>query len=82
MPKIIAYLNPACPWARGVVDLLEKHQLEFEYRDIIGNPGDYREMVAKSGQDSSPCVEVDGKMLADVGSDEVETLLKERGLIE
>ena len=82
MPKIIAYLNPACPWARGVVDLLERNSLEYEYRDIIGNPGDYREMVAKSGQHSSPCLEVDGQMLADVGEDEVASCLKERGLIE
>jgi monothiol glutaredoxin len=38
-------------------------------------------MVAKSGQYSSPCVEVDGQMLADVGGDEVEEWMRERGML-
>jgi hypothetical protein len=36
--------------------------------------------VQKSGQFSSPCVEIDGEMLADVGGDEVDDWLKTRGI--
>ena len=81
MPKIVAYLNPLCPWTRGVVDFLESHDLEFEYRDIVRNTEDFKEMVAKSGQYSSPCLEIDGEMFADVGSDEVAEWLQNRGLL-
>ena len=80
--KIIAYLDPHCPWTRGVVHFLESRKLSFEYRDITKNPADYEEMVAKSGQYSSPCVEVDGHMLADVGGDEVEAWMQERGMLD
>ena len=80
-PAIVAYLNPFCPWTRGVVSFLEQRGFEYDYRDIIQNPGDLEEMVTKSGQHSSPCVEVDGHMLADVGGDELEAWMRERGFL-
>jgi monothiol glutaredoxin len=38
-------------------------------------------MVQKSKQYSSPCVEINGHMLADVGGDEVETWMRQQGLL-
>jgi monothiol glutaredoxin len=38
-------------------------------------------MVRKSGQPLSPCVEIDGEMLADVSGEEVEQYLVEKGLV-
>lgn len=80
-PKITAYLDPCCPWTRGVVHFLESHDFSFDYRDIAKSRADYGEMIAKSGQHSSPCVEIDGHMLADVGGDEVEEWMRQRGMI-
>ena len=80
-PKIIAYLSPMCPWTRGVVQFLQSNRFEFEYRDVICDPDAYREMVNKSGQYSSPCVEIDGHMLADVAGDEVEVWMRQKGHI-
>ena len=81
LPTIIAYINPFCPWTRGVVSFLESSGFEYEYRDITENPADFEEMVAKSGQHSSPCVEVDGHMLADISGDELQEWIEERGLL-
>jgi monothiol glutaredoxin len=39
-------------------------------------------MIEKSGQQLSPCVEVDGRMLADVSGDEVEDYLLKAGLVQ
>jgi monothiol glutaredoxin len=80
-PSIVAYLNPMCPWSPGVVQVLKGHGFAFEVRDVIRDPQAYREMVSKSGQHSSPCVEVDGQMLADVGGDEVEAWMRQKGYI-
>jgi monothiol glutaredoxin len=38
-------------------------------------------MVQKSGQPLSPCVEIDGTMLADVSGEEVENYLLSHGLV-
>ncbi|MBC7543543.1 MAG: glutaredoxin [Candidatus Sericytochromatia bacterium] len=78
-PKIIAYLKPVCGWSNGVRATLSKYNLEYEDKDIINNPAIYQEMVMKSGQQLSPCVEVDGVMLADVAGEEVEAYLIKQG---
>ena len=49
-PKVIAYLKPVCGWSGGVRAVLAKYGLEYEDRDVINNPNNYREMVMKSGQ--------------------------------
>jgi monothiol glutaredoxin len=74
-PKIIAYLKPWCGWSKGVRAVLEKHGFEYEDRNIIDDPEQRIEMIRKSGQELSPCVEVDGHMLADISGDEVEAWL-------
>ncbi len=62
--------------------IMRKYELEFEEKDIIKNPAFRWEMEQKSGQPLSPCVEVNGTMLADVSGEEVEEWLVESGLLE
>ncbi len=64
----------------GVRAIMKKYGLEYEDRDIINHADQYAEMVEKSGQPLSPCVEIDGHMLADVSGDEVEDYLLKEGL--
>jgi monothiol glutaredoxin len=74
-PKIIAYLKPTCGWSNGVRAVLKKYDLPYEDRDIINDPAQREEMVERSGQMLSPCVEIDGHMLADISGEEVEAWL-------
>jgi len=71
-PKIIAYLKPSCGWSQGVRAILRKYDLPFEDRDIINDPAQRAEMIERSGQMLSPCVEINGHMLPDISGDEVE----------
>ena len=80
--KIIAYLKPTCGWSKGVRAIMKKYSLDFEDRDIINDPTQYAEMVQKSNQPLSPCVEIDGHMLADVSGEEVEDYLLKNELVE
>ena len=81
-PTIVAYLKPVCGWSNSVRETFAKHQLEYEDKDIINNPDIYAEMVQKSGQPLSPCVEINGQMLADVSGEEVEAWMVENGVVE
>src|SRR6516162_811247 len=81
-PKIIAYLKPTCGWSQGVRAVLRKYDLSYEDRDIINDPAQRQEMIEKSGHMLSPCVEVNGKMLADVSGDEAEAYLLANGLVQ
>ena len=79
--KIKAYLKPHCGWSNGVRAIMRKHDLEFEDIDIINNRANYEEMVRKSAQPLSPCVEIDGVMLADISGEEVENYLLANNLV-
>lgn len=81
-PKIVCYLKTYCGWSEGVRAVLRKYDLTWEEKDIIKNPAMRVEMEMKSGQPLSPCVEVNGQMLADVSGEEVEAWMVENGLIE
>ena len=60
--KITAYLNQTAAGARASAPFLENHNLPYEDRDIINNPFNYAEILEKSGQSLSSCVEVNGHM--------------------
>jgi glutaredoxin len=80
--NIKAYLKPSCGWSNGVRAVLRKHALDYDDIDIIGDREHYAEMVRKSGQPLSPCVEIDGVMLADVSGEEVENYLLSNDLVK
>jgi len=80
-PEIVAYLKPVCGWSSGVREVFRKYDLQYEDKDIINNPEIYAEMVQKSGQPLSPCVVVNGEMLADVSGEEVETWLLQNDVV-
>lgn len=81
-PQITCYLKTYCGWSEGVRAMMRKYGLEFEEKDIIANPAFRWEMEQKSGQPLSPCVVVNGTMLADVSGDEVEAWMVENGVVE
>ena len=69
--QITAYLKPVCGWSAGIREVLSRYELEYEEK-LISDPEIYAEMVTKSGQPLSPCVEIDGEMLADIDGEELE----------
>lgn len=80
-PQIIAYVKTYCGWSNGVRAVLKKYDLPYEEKDIIQNPAFRWEMEQKSGQPLSPCVEVNGTMLADISGEELEEYLVSNQLV-
>ncbi len=80
-PSIIAWLKPSCGWSNGVRAVFRKYDLPYEDRDIINNPALREQMIIKSGQMLSPCVEINGRMLADVSGEEVERWMLANGVV-
>src|SRR5947199_5974906 len=81
-PEITAYLKTYCGWSAGVRAVLAKYNLPYTEKDIIQNPAFRWEMETKSGQPLSPCLEVNGKILADVSGEEVENYLVENKIVQ
>jgi len=81
-PEITAYLKTYCGWSAGVRAVLAKYNLPYKEKDIIQNPAFRWEMETKSGQALSPCIEINGQILADVSGDEVEQYLIGNKLVQ
>ena len=81
-PQITAYLKTTCGWSNGVRAVLAKYDLPYTDKDITQNPDFRWEMEQKTDQTLSPCVEINGVMLADVSGEEVENYLAQEGYIE
>ncbi|MBM3856935.1 MAG: glutaredoxin [Verrucomicrobia bacterium] len=79
---ITAYLKTTCGWSNGVRAVMAKYSLPYTEKDIIKNPAFRFEMEQKSGQPLSPCVEINGIMLADISGEEVEIYLLEKQLVK
>ncbi len=80
-PQITAYVKTQCGWSNGVRAVLKKYDLAYIEKDIIQNPAFRWEMEQKSGQPLSPCVEVNGVMVADISGEELEQYLLRENLV-
>lgn len=61
--------------------IMAKYSLPYTEKDIIQNPSYRFEMEQRSGQPLSPCVEINGVMLADISGEEVERYMLEKGVV-
>ena len=80
-PQITAYLKTVCGWSNGVRAVLAKYELPYTEKDIIQNPAFRWEMEQRSGQQLSPCVEINGVMLPDISGEEVERYMLEHNIV-
>jgi glutaredoxin len=80
-PEITAYLKTHCGWSRGVRAVFEKYELSYTEKDIIQNPNYRFEMEQLSGQPLSPCVVINGVMLADISGEEVEAYMLQNSIV-
>ena len=70
--RIRLFIKPYCPWCHKAMDWLNARQIQYEVLDVVGSAPAHKEMVDLSGQSLAPVIEVDGKILADFGPEELE----------
>ncbi|HEU6448770.1 MAG TPA: glutaredoxin family protein [Verrucomicrobiae bacterium] len=74
--KIRLFIKPYCGWCHKAMRWLDDRDISYEKLDVIANEDAFDEMVALSGQTLAPVLDVDGKILADFGPDELERFWK------
>ena len=77
--NIILYTKTGCPWCKGVLDLFAEKGVEFEEREVRGNENYMNELVAKSGQQKTPTMDLDGEITADSDREQIAAILKAKG---
>ena len=74
--KIRLFVKPFCGWCHEAKDWLEERGLAFEELDVVSDRAAYQEMTEISGQTRAPVIEVDGEVLADFDTDQLEAFWK------
>lgn len=70
--NIRLFVKSYCPWCHKAEHWLDARGCVYESIDVIEDAAAMAEMVKLSGQDLAPVIDVDGRVLADFGPDELE----------
>ncbi len=68
MAKVVVYSTQTCPYCVMVKRFLKENDVEFEEKMVDQDQEAAQEMIAKSGQQGVPVLDIDGKII--VGFDQ------------
>ena len=69
--KTRLFIKPYCPWCHKAMRWLDERGIKYETLDVIADRAAFDEMERLSGQTLAPVIDVDGKVLADFGPEEL-----------
>ena len=65
------YVKPFCGWCVEVREWLEGNSISYQFFDVTSDRAAWDEMIKISKQSLAPVIDVDGKVLADFGAEEL-----------
>ena len=74
--RIRLFVKPFCGWCHEAQDWLDERGIGYEEVDVISSRSAFQEMVALSGQSLAPVIDVDGEVLADFDTGQLEKFWK------
>ena len=79
MKQITLYTRGLCGWCHDASDYLKARGIAFHEIDVGHDPHAYEEMKRLSGQHYVPTIVVDGRILANFDTGQLEEFLKTCG---
>jgi glutaredoxin 3 len=74
--KIRLFIKPNCGWCQKAMRWLDEHEVEYEKIDVLADEKAFDEMIKISRQTFAPVLDVNGKILADFGPEELPGFFK------
>jgi glutaredoxin len=74
--KVRLFVKTFCGWCHEAQDWLDERGIEYESLDVNVDRAARQEMAQLSGQTLAPVIEVDGEILADFDTDQLEEFWK------
>jgi monothiol glutaredoxin len=75
--KVRLFVKTSCGWCEEAQDWLDAKGVRYEVLNATLNRQARREMQELSGQTLAPVIDVDGKILADFGADQLAEFWKQ-----
>ena len=77
-PKSVRlFIKPFCGWCHEAIDWLDERGIQYEKLNVMTNAAARREMEELTGQTLAPVIDVDGEILADFDTGQLETFWAE-----
>jgi glutaredoxin len=70
------FVKPYCGWCHEAQDWLDEKGIQYELLDVTTNRAARQEMFDLSAQTLAPVIDVDGDVLADFDTDQLEKFWK------
>ena len=70
--KIRLFIKPYCGWCHEAIEWLDDRGIKYETLDVISDSAARKEMFQLSGQTLAPVIDVDGEILADFDTGQLE----------
>lgn len=74
--NIRLFVKPFCGWCVEAKDWLDERGIKYQELDVIADGAARLEMRELTGQTKAPCIDVDGEVLADFDTDQLEKFWK------
>jgi len=75
--KVRLFIKPFCGWCDEAREWLEARGIQYETLDVTADRAAWKEMTRLSGQTLAPVIEVDGEVLADFDTGQLEVFWNE-----
>lgn len=80
--KILIYTKTSCPWCIAVTNFLNEKGINYEEKNVSENEDYMKELEDRTGQNYAPTLDIDGDIYPDSDVDELEEVLKKKGILE
>ena len=74
--RVRLFIKPYCGWCDEAMEWLDARGVQYEKLDVISDAKARKEMLQLAGQGLAPVIDVDGEILADFDTDQLETFWK------
>lgn len=75
-PNIRLFIKPYCGWCHEAIEWLDQRGISYQKLDVTADAAAAKEMLQLTGQTKAPSIDVDGEILADFDTDELEVFWK------
>jgi len=78
--RIRLFIKPYCGWCHQAIAWLDKHGFKYETLDVTSDRAAAEEHHRLTGQGMAPSIDIDGEVLADFDTRELEAFLNKIGV--
>ncbi len=75
--RIRLFIKPYCGWCHEAMEWLDTRAIKYETLDVTADAAARKEMFQLSGQTLAPVIDIDGEVLADFDTGQLERFWNE-----